>query len=369
MKKQTSAAAETQSKGRQLIDFSGKTIYVGIDTHKKDWQVAKVYDGFCLGNHRMAANSTVLIKHLADRYPGAHFDCVYESGAWGFKLKRELNAAGMDCIIVHAADVSSSDKEKKRKTDNVDALKLARKHSKHELSGIYVPEEALQKQRSLVRYRIQLTGDITRSKNRLKSLLKYQGIDIPQQFDKPGNWSHNFMNWIVQQANKDALLKDSLLLMLEQIRLLRNLLLKTQRLLREMMKTSKYQREYQLLLSTSGIGFVAATQWLLEIGDVRRFGNFDRLNSFIGFCPDTDSSGDTHRDTGITSRGHKRLRSVLIEASWQALRTDAALMESYRQLLKRMDGKHAIIRIAHKLVRRIRTVLLTEIPYQKGIVA
>lgn len=67
---------------------------------------------------------------------------------------------------------------KKRKTDNVDALKLARTHSKHELSGIHVPEEILQKQRSLVRYRIQLVGDITRSKNRLKSLLKYQGIDI-----------------------------------------------------------------------------------------------------------------------------------------------------------------------------------------------
>lgn len=368
MKKQTSAAAETQNKSRQLIDFSGKTIYVGIDTHKKDWQVAKVYDGICLGNHRMAASSTVLIKHLTDRYAGAHFDCVYESGAWGFRLKRELNAGGMDCIVVHAADVSSSDKEKKRKTDNVDALKLARNHSNHELSGIYMPEEMLQKQRSLVRYRLQLVKDITRSKNRLRSLLKYQGIDVPQQFDRPGNWSRNFMNWIVQQANKDALLKDSLLLMLEQIGLLRKLLLKTQKSLRAIMKSPKYQQDYQLLLSTPGIGSVVATQWLLEIGDVRRFANFDRLNSFIGFCPDTDSSGDTQRDTGITSRGHKRLRSVLIEASWQALRTDAALMESYRQLLKRMDGKHAVVRIAHKLLRRIRTVLLTGVPYQKGIV-
>lgn len=369
MKKQTSAAAETHPKGRQHIDFSGKTIYVGIDTHKKDWQVAKVYDGICLGNHRMSAGSTVLINHLLDRYPGAHFDCVYESGAWGFRLKRELNAAGMECIVVHAADVSSSDKEKKRKTDKVDALKLACNHSKHELSGIYVPEEMLQKQRSLVRYRMQLVGDITRSKNRLKSLLKYQGIDVPQQFDKPGNWSRNFMNWIVQRANKDALLKDSLLLMLEQIGLLRKLLLKAQKALREIMKSQKYQQEYQLLLSTPGIGSVVATQWLLEIGDVRRFGSFDQLNSFIGFCPDTDSSGDTPRDTGITSRGHKRLRSILIEASWQALRTDAALMESYRQLLKRMDGKHAIVRIAHKLLRRIRTVLLTGMPYQKGVVA
>ncbi|MFT4154469.1 IS110 family transposase, partial [Parafilimonas sp.] len=103
--------------------------------------------------------------------------------------------------------------EKKGKTDKADALKLARNHSNHELIGIDVPDEIHQEQRSLVRYRTRLAGDITRSKNRLKSLLKYQGIDIPHQLDKPGNRSCNFMNRIEQQAGKDALPKDSLLLM------------------------------------------------------------------------------------------------------------------------------------------------------------
>ncbi|MFT4156046.1 IS110 family transposase [Parafilimonas sp.] len=97
----------------------------------------------------------------------------------------------MDCIVAHAADVSGNAKEKKRKTDKADALKLARNHSNHELIGIDVPDEIHQEQRSLVRYRTRLAGDITRSKNRLKSLLKYQGIDIPHQLDKPGNWSCN----------------------------------------------------------------------------------------------------------------------------------------------------------------------------------
>ena len=47
----------------------------------------------------------------------------------------------MDCIVVHAADVSTSDKEKKRKTDKVDALKLARNLAAGELKGIHVPDE------------------------------------------------------------------------------------------------------------------------------------------------------------------------------------------------------------------------------------
>ncbi len=102
MKQQTSAVTETCIKGRTIIDFTGKTIYVGIDVHQKDYQVAKVHDGICLGNHRMASSSDALIEHLRSHYPGADFKCVYESCAWGFNLQRKLAAAGMQCIVVHA---------------------------------------------------------------------------------------------------------------------------------------------------------------------------------------------------------------------------------------------------------------------------
>jgi transposase len=109
--------------------------------------------------------------------------------------------------------------------------------------------------------------------------------------------------------------------------------------------------------------------FLLEVGDIKRFGPFDKLNDFIGFCPDTDSSGDTEHDTGITSRRHKQLRSALIEAAWTAIRIDPALMEAYQKLTKRMKGNYAIVRIARKLLRRMRAMLLTGQPYQIGLVA
>ena len=194
MKQQTSAASETYTKGRNIIDFTGKTIYVGIDVHQKDYQVAKVYNGICLGNHRMSANDDALIEHLRSHYPGADFHCVYESCAWGFNLQRRLTAVGMDCMVVHAADVSTTDKERKRKTDPVDALKLARSLSKGELKAIHVPDETLQKERNLIRYRSKLVGKINRSKNQLKSLLKFQGIQIPEPFAK-NNWSNNFLKF------------------------------------------------------------------------------------------------------------------------------------------------------------------------------
>jgi transposase len=367
MKQQTSASSEAGIKGREIIDFTGKTVYVGIDVHQKDYQVAKICDGVCLGNHRMEASAETLIKHLTSRYKGADFQCVYESCSWGFNLQRKLTKAGISCIVVHAADVSTSDKERRRKTDKVDALKLADNLCRGYLNGIHVPDLVLQKQRTHIRLRSQLTGDLTKSKNRLKSLLKYQGIDIPEQYAN-SSWSRNFLNWVEQQAHNDEFLKDSLLLMVEQINLLRALLLKSERSLRQL-KKQYYESQAKLAVSVPGIGPTTAMMFLLEIGDINRFKGFDALNDFVGFCPDTASSGQTDRSCGITTRRHKKLRSALIEAAWQAIRIDPALLQSYQTLTKRMKGTQAIIRIARKLLRRLRAVLISNIPYQRGVVA
>lgn len=366
MRQQTSAAIGANFKGKNICDFTGKTIYVGIDIHQKDWQVAAVHDEVCLGNHRMGGQADKLVEHLNKRYPGASFRCVYESCAWGFNLQRQLTEAGIDCIVVNAADVATNDKERRRKSDPVDALKLARKHANGDLKAIHVPHEDHQKQRNLIRYRKRLVGDLNRSKNRLKSLLKYQGIDIPQQFGK-ATWSNQFLTWVEQQANKDDLLKDILLIMLDQIRHIRQLKLKVEKKLREMMKTDKYKNQSELLLSVSGVGPIVSSLFLLEIGDIRRFPSFDSLNDYVGFCPDTAHSGETERSKGITTRRHKQLRTALIEAAWEAKRTDPALLEAYVQLTKRMPGNRAIVRIARKLLRRMRAVLITGVPYQKGI--
>ena len=367
MTKQIHATTQTQSKGRTIIDFSDKTLYVGIDVHQKDYQVAIVHESRCLGNHRMEASGEKLIIHLNKYYPGADFKCVYEACSWGFVLQRKLADAGIECMVVNPADVATSDKERRRKTDKVDALKLAREHEAHHLQAIYVPDETSQKERNLIRFRKSLVGDLSRCKNRIKSLLKYQGIDIPERFSK-FSWSNNFMEWIEQEANKDELLGDVLLPRLAELRFHRQQLLEVQRKLRKLMKSEKYSKSSDLAQSVAGIGPTTAALFLLEVGDIRRFRGFDPLNNFIGFCPDSHSSGESDRQTGITTRRHKQLRSAFIEAAWVAIRIDPAMADAYSKLIKKMEGKKAIVRIARKLLRRLRAVLLSGVPYQKGVV-
>lgn len=297
--KQSSAVVEPTTKIQKPVDFSNKVLYVGIDVHKTRWQVAVFLDGVILSNVSIGASSDILIQYLRKHYGDASFHCVYECGAWGFNLCRQLWAAGMECIVVNPADIPGTDKERLSKTDPIDARKIARHLASGLLDGVHVPSEKSQKQRSIIRFRKKLWGDLVRAKNRLKSELKFQGIEVPVKYDNP-HWSHNFMQWIDQQANKDADLRDTLLLMLEEVQALRLLLLKTERKLRELMWSEDYKQKSELLRTIPGVGPLTAMLFLLEVGDVSRFTSFDALNRFVGLCPDSDSSGENDRHTGIT---------------------------------------------------------------------
>ena len=70
----------------------------------------------------------------------------------------------------------------------------------------------------------------------------------------------------------------------------------------------------------------------------------------------------------ITRRGHSVLRAVLIESAWVAVRTDPALTLRYHELCKRMELNKAIVRIAKKLLNRIKFVLKNKQVYEYAVV-
>ncbi|MFT7614576.1 MAG: transposase [Parvicellaceae bacterium] len=105
------------------------------------------------------------------------------------------------------------------------------------------------------------------------------------------------------------------------------------------------------------------------MGDIKRFNNLDQLSNYVGLVPSSNNSGNRVSQTELTTRGHKQLRTMLIEAAWTSINTDPAMAQKYGQLKKRMLGQQAIVSVARKLLNRVRYVLLHEQDYQKGIEA
>jgi transposase len=75
-----------------------------------------------------------------------------------------------------------------------------------------------------------------------------------------------------------------------------------------------------LLKSISGIGPLTASALITELGDINRFSHIDDLSSFVGLIPRVRENGETIHTGGITFRCNSFLRTMLIEASWQAIR-------------------------------------------------
>ena len=198
-------------------------------------------------------------------------------------------------------------------------------------------------------------------------MLAFSGTDIPEQYDN-ASWSHNFINWLKALDCKQQSRRKALDYMIAQMEFLRKELLSISNALRKMMREQRYKTNYYLLRTIPGIGPLTAASILVEIGDVRRFETFYHLNSFVGLLPMEHSSGQSENKLCLTVRKHRQLRSDLVESALTARRTDPAMALYFQEQIKRKDSKIVIIKIARKLLNRIRYVLLNQQPYEFGIV-
>jgi len=79
------------------------------------------------------------------------------------------------------------------------------------------------------------------------------------------------------------------------------------------------------------------------------------------------SSGDNESVRGVTPRANYVVRSLIVEASWVAIRIDSIMKAYYRQHTGK-NTKVAIFKVSRKLLSRIHTVIKTNTPYQIGLI-
>ncbi len=357
-----------RTQNREKIDFKGKKIYVGIDVHKSQWTIAICTEHTNYRPFNQSPCGGKLENYFKGKFPNAEIICAYEAGFSGFTLQEYLSSAGIKCLVVHPADIPTTNKESEFKTDKRDARKIAMSLRSGQLKGIHIPSKVLQEARSLIRFRKQMRKDLTRQKCRIKSTLMFYNKTIPKEIDS-SKWNERMRNWIwtleleTEEGTKTLRLQMS---MLEYIRGMRDC---AKRHLRELSQTSYYAPQVELLESVPGFSRFTSIRFLVELGDITRFRTLNHLCNYIGLVPATHSSGEKTNASRLTYRGHRELRMILVESAWTAIGVDPALELSYQEFKKRMHGNKAIIKIARKLLSRLRYVLIHKIPYEKGIVA
>ncbi len=107
------------------LDFSGSTIYCGLDVHLKNWRVNIRDQEMELRDFSQNPDPVTLHTFLTKNYPNASYKVGYEAGFCGFSIQRQLSFLQIECVVLNAADIPKSDKDKRQKNDKRDARTIS----------------------------------------------------------------------------------------------------------------------------------------------------------------------------------------------------------------------------------------------------
>jgi transposase len=312
-------------------DFTGHNVYVGIDVHKKSWSVSIFTEHTEHKTFIQPPDVGCLAGYLNRTFPGATCHSAYEAGFSGYWIHDRLHPHGIVSMVVNPGDVPTTDKQRRGKNDRIDSRKLGKNLRNNELKPIYIPPAMQREDRSLVRIRQAMVRKQTRCKNQSTSMLAFYGVFLPPEMETR-RWSRRFISWLESVEFEYASGTIALKTLIEELLHLRRLVANLTRQITVLSRSYDYAEAVWLLKTIPGISTLTAMTLLVEIGDISRFKNLDKLASYAGLTPDTRSSGEEEHIIGITMRRNPMLRAILMESSWVAVRKDPALSLAFNKL-------------------------------------
>jgi transposase len=341
-------------------------VFSGLDVDKRSISVTFTDHDRFLKSLRMPYSAEHLLNHVRKHFPNKKVAFVYEAGPTGYGLYDGIVAQGYPCLIAAPSMIPKAPGQRV-KTNRLDSKALSENLRGGQLKSIHVPSALYRELRHLTQLRDVLVSELVGMKQRIKSLLLFEGIEFPPA--PPGSqWS-----FMVKDKLRKLACSGTVRFKLDQ--LLDSLEFNEKQVLKAIREIRRYcQNDPELsqcmkyLMTLPGIGWITASQLLARIGDWRELNNIRQLGGFLGLVPTEHSTGERTDRGSITRTGDERLRSKLIQASWSAIRQDGELREFFRTVYRKhpreIASRVAIVAVARKLSVRITVVLMKQRPYE-----
>ena len=292
--------------------------YIGLDVHQARISVAIAEEGGAPTSYGSIANEPSAIRKLMIRLGGPEVDLrvAYEAGPTGYGVHRQLTRSGIECMVVAPSLIPRRPGDKV-KTDRRDALKLARLLRSGDLTSVWVPDEAHEALRNLVRSRADAKADQLRAKHRLSKFLLRHGRQAPVGMK---NWSQRHGQWLRQLHFEH--LPDQVVFAdyLAEVTAAGERIKRLEAALYQCAQSSSQVAVIRALQAFRGIGWLSAVTIVAEAGDLHRFRTAPQLMAYAGVVPTESSSGGKQQRGPITKTGNSLLRHVLGEAAHHARR-------------------------------------------------
>jgi len=313
-------------------------ICVGLDVHKESIQVAAVdRKGELLLNEKIPGDFESVTAAVST-LPKARY--VMESSSVWYGLYRHMtDTLGLDVVLSnpYATKVIAASV---KKTDKIDAHKLADLLRGGYVARCYVPDAGTVDSRQLTRHRSRTMRTRARMKNYI------HGITLQAGFKSKAPYPFSPAHVAELEAMGDYRI-DSYL---REVEFQDRELAGADAMIREAVRRDPGA---QLLTSIPGVGPYTELVLVAEIGDIGRFADSHKLCAYAGIVPSVRSSADTVHHGRITKHGSHMMRWVLVEAVHTHVRCakDSSITKFYVRLAKTRGTSKAAVAAASKLLR------------------
>jgi transposase len=320
-----------------------KMTYVGLDVHKDTIAIAKLRPRSDVPLVWQIPNETKAIRRTFGKLLAEveELRCCYEAGPCGFEVQRQLEAMGIECVVVAPSLIPRRPGER-IKTDRRDAVKLARLDRARELTAIHVPSSKDEAVRDLVRAREDVRKDLVAARNRMSKFLLRHG----RVFREGRHWTVRHRKWLLSQAFEHAAEKATFDHYLASVDYQDASRMHLEKEIAAVAAQPEYAETVAKLSSLRGIAVLSAMVLITEIQDFRRFGRPRELMAYLGLVPSEHSSGATERRGGITKTGNSHARRILVEAAWHYRHPPVARNRVHHSMRGEPAGRIAFARKA-----------------------
>jgi transposase len=356
-------------------------VYGGLDVHKKMISACLLQQetGEII-SEEVPNDRERLVRAVRRWTKWGELRLCYEASGAGFVLKRWMDDLGVCCEVIAPSLIPRMPGDR-IKTNKRDARKLATMYAAGLLQVVRVPNQEEEAVRALVRLRIDLTGDMTRAKNRILKYLATLGYSYSGR-----TWTQAHRVWLAA-LGLEAVPRLIIQTHLEDLDELAERRQRVSQQIEIVAQSEPYRTQVQRLMSLRGIALTSAMLLVSEIGDAHRFGNAPALMSYMGLVPQEKSSGEHRRLGGITKAGNSRARWVLTEAAWNqrslpgrcarlkkhwqtqppavvaiAKKAEKRLHDKYWKVALRKDPRTAAVAVAREMAGFIWALLCVEVP-------
>src|SRR5438105_9095726 len=237
---------------------------------------------------------------------------------------------------------------KAQKNDDRDAEGIAEAATRPTMRFVEMKTEAQLDMQTLHRSRDRLVGERTALINQLRAILMERGIVAPQGKRKLEQFLVTMMD-----EHDGAELSARMRMLVADIRAeWRDLDRRIEAFDAEFVRWAKENEDARRLVTIPGVGVTIATALIAAIGKAETFEHGRDLAAWLGLVPRQSTTGGKPKLLGISKRGNKYLRKMLIHGARAALphlaQKDTLLGRWVKGLLARAHKNVVVVALANK---------------------